>query len=163
MLVIINLIVAMSENRVIGAKGEIPWHLPKDLKRVKELTTGHAIIMGENTYNSIGKPLPNRLNVVMSLDDTFNPPWVTVVRSIDEALEACQDYNEVFIFGGGQIYELFLPYVDRIYMTFVMDTFKGDTFFPKLDITDWKVDELEIGVTDAKNPHEHAFITLVRS
>lgn len=159
---IINLIVATSLNRVIGAEGTIPWHLSADLKRVKNLTTGHVIIMGENTYNSIGKPLPNRKNVVMSLDETFNPPNVTVARSIEEALEACIGYSEAFVFGGEQIYKLLLPYVDRIYMTVVMEEFEGDTFFPELDLKDWEIEEIRQGEVDEKNPHKHQFITLVR-
>lgn len=121
------------ENRAIGKDNRLLWHIPEDFKRFKELTSGHAIIMGENTFKSIGRPLPNRTNIVLSQTEGFAPEGVVVVRSIDEALDAAKqcEAEEVFICGGASVYRQFLPLADRLYLTLVEGDFEADTFFPE--------------------------------
>lgn len=130
----ISIIVALSENRVIGRDNRLPWHIPDDLKRFKRLTTGHAIIMGRKTYESIGRPLPQRTNIIITRDKTFSVEGCVVVHSLDEAVRFAQKLEgpegEIFIIGGGQIFEQALPLVDRLYLTVVRGTHEGDVFFP---------------------------------
>lgn len=120
------------KDRAIGFQNALLWHIPEDFKHFKETTTGHAVIMGENTYKSIGRPLPNRTNIVLSLDTAFAPEGCVVVRSIEEALEKAKEVEgeEIFIIGGASIYRQFLPYADRLYLTLVEGDFEADTFFP---------------------------------
>ena len=127
------MIVAVDEQRAIGKDNKLLWHIPEDLKRFKELTTGHAVIMGENTYHSIGCPLPNRMNIVVTLDQTLQLPGCQVVHSIDEALTVAreQEEEEVFIIGGASIYRQMLPLVERLYLTLVEGAHEADTFFPE--------------------------------
>jgi dihydrofolate reductase len=136
----ISLIVAISKNRVIGDNNTIPWHIPEDLKRFKTLTMSHPIIMGRKTYESIGRPLPGRINIIMTKQRDYNPgcsggssPCV-VVHSIDEATKSAKTAktDEIFVIGGAQIYRHFLPKADRVYMTVIHNCFKGDTHFPEL-------------------------------
>lgn len=134
----INCIAAISKNNQIGINNQLPWHIPEDLQYFKKLTTGKTVIMGRKTYESIGKPLPNRHNVVLTHQTHFNvDSSVEVLHSLDDALSLCKRLNEVFIIGGGQLYEAFLPYTDRLYLTLVDLTIKGDTAFPsfKQDFT----------------------------
>lgn len=120
------------KDRAIGFKNALLWHIPEDFKHFKETTMGHAVIMGENTYRSIGRPLPNRTNIVLSLDPNFSPEGCIVVQSIEEALEKAREVerDEIFIIGGASIYRQFLPYADRLYLTLVEGDFEADTFFP---------------------------------
>ena len=134
----ITLVVAASTNNVIGRDGGLPWHLSEDLRRFKEITLGHPVIMGRLTYESIGRPLPGRQNIVISTRPGYAPDAVTVVRSPAEALRAAGDVDEVMIIGGGQVYELFLQYADRIHLTRVDVEIDGDTFFPELDAA-WRM------------------------
>ncbi|KAB2639391.1 MAG: dihydrofolate reductase [Verrucomicrobia bacterium] len=130
----IKAIVAMAENRVIGNAGTIPWHLPEDFKFFKATTMGHAILMGRKTYESIGKPLPGRENIVLSrtMPET---PGVTIIRSLDELkeLENKLDGRDLFVIGGEEIYRLLLPRVQELYVTKVPQTIEGDTHFPELE------------------------------
>jgi dihydrofolate reductase len=121
------------KDRAIGFKNALLWHIPEDFKHFKETTSGHAVIMGENTYKSIGRPLPNRTNIVMSLDKQFSPEGCAVVTSIEEALVKAKEVEqeEIFIIGGASIYRQFLPYADRLYLTLVEGEFEADTFFPE--------------------------------
>lgn len=121
------------EDRAIGFKNTLLWHIPEDFKHFKETTSGHAVIMGENTYKSIGRALPNRTNIVLSLDEHFAPEGCVVVKSIEEALDKAKEAEreEVFIIGGASIYRQFLPYADRLYLTLVEGHFEADTFFPE--------------------------------
>lgn len=127
-----SMIVAVDETRAIGKDNRLLWHIPEDLKRFKELTTGHAVIMGENTYRSIGRPLPNRTNIVVTLDQHLTLPDCVVVHSLDEAVSvaAAHETAEVFIMGGASIYRQFLPMVERLYLTLVEGNHEADTFFP---------------------------------
>ena len=130
----IKAIVAMAENRVIGKGGTIPWHLPADFKFFKSTTMGHAILMGRKTYASIGKPLPGRENIVLSLTmpQEAVPPSITVIRSLEELREPV-DGRDLFVIGGAEIYQLLLPRIHEIYVTKVPMTIVGDTHFPKFE------------------------------
>ena len=121
------IIVAIAHNRVIGKDGKLPWHISEDLKHFKRLTTGHAVLMGRKTFESIGRPLPNRRNVVIS---STPQPGVETYRSIPEALEALKDQEKVFVIGGGQLYACLLDSVEELYLTLVDKNIEGDTFFP---------------------------------
>lgn len=127
---IVSLIAAMAENRVIGRDGALPWHLPADLARFKALTLGHPVIMGRKTFAAIGRPLPGRLNIVLSRQPAFRPAGVLVARSLAEALQLAAGAVEVFICGGGQLYREALPLAERIYLTIINREYPGDTVFP---------------------------------
>ncbi len=120
------------KDRAIGFQNALLWHIPEDFKHFKETTSGHAVIMGENTYRSIGRPLPNRTNIILSLTPNFSPEGCIVVQSIEEALIKAKEVerDEIFIIGGASIYRQFLPYADRLYLTLVEGDFEADTFFP---------------------------------
>lgn len=126
------MIVAVDEARAIGKNNQLLWFIPADLKRFKEITTGHAVIMGENTYRSIGKPLPNRTNVVVTLNRDFHPEGCLMAYSLEQALQvACEhETEEVFVIGGASIYAQFLPMTERLYLTLVQGKHEADTFFP---------------------------------
>ncbi len=128
----LSMIVAVDETRAIGKDNRLLWHIPEDLKRFKELTSGHAVIMGENTYHSIGRPLPNRTNIVVTLDQTLALPGCLVVHSLDEALSVAREHEreEIFVMGGASIYRQMLPMVERLYLTLVKGKHEADTFFP---------------------------------
>lgn len=133
----VSIIAAIAgENRAIGKDNALLWHIPEDMRRFKELTTGHMVIMGQKTFESIGRPLPNRTNVILSRDTALTVPGCTVVHSIDEAIAEAKKVGEteMFIIGGGQIYQAFIPYADRLYLTLVSGTYAdADTFFPAYD------------------------------
>jgi dihydrofolate reductase len=143
----INIIVAMSKNRVIGNANTLIWHLPEDLKRFKELTTGNTIVMGRKTYESIGRPLPNRRSIIITRDTEYKVDGCEVVNSLEEALELSN--NDCFIIGGGEIYRQAMDKADRIYLTRINKDFEGDTTFPEIgewyesDCQEFKNDEFE--------------------
>lgn len=142
----LSIIAAVSKNWVIGKDGKLPWRLPEDLKRFKELTTGHPIIMGRKTYESIGRPLPYRRNIVITRDMNYEAPECLVVHSVEEALDAANPVNEVFCIGGEEIYKEFLPLADKIYLTKINKDFDGDAFFPVVDWSEWEEVERKIGI-----------------
>jgi dihydrofolate reductase len=158
----ISAIAAMGENRAIGFRGKIPWHLSADFKRFKELTVGHPIIMGRKTFESIGKPLPGRVNVVITTDRAYVAEGCIVVHSLDEALAAAHDADEVFIIGGAQIYELALPKVQTLYLTKVHGTFEGDAFFPELNESEWRLVSSEDHPKDEKNDADFTWLVYER-
>ncbi len=127
---ILSLIVAMSKNRVIGNRGQIPWHLPEDLAHFKQSTLGHPIIMGRKTFESIGKPLPGRKNIVITRNSTWGKEGVVTVNSLEEAILSCRAEKEAFVIGGAEIYAQAYPQVDRLFLTFIEKEFEGDAFFP---------------------------------
>lgn len=129
----INMIVATSTNKYIGINNELPWHISEDLKYFKNVTKGQTILMGRKTYESIGRPLPNRTNIVLTRDSSFSAEGVEVVHTLEEALARCQKEEQVFIIGGGEIYKLFLPYADKLYITLVDKVIDGDTSFPEYE------------------------------
>lgn len=153
----ISLIVAMDKNRVIGKDNDIPWRIPKDWQYVKRITTGHPIILGRKNLESIGKALPGRRNIILTRDKKFTFKGCEMAYSIQDALELCENEEEVFIFGGEQIYEMFLPYVEKMYITKIHHEFEGDTFFPKINFNEWKEVSVEKGITDDENPYIYYF------
>jgi dihydrofolate reductase len=160
-----SLIVAMGENRVIGGSGHIPWHLPADFKHFKELTMGHPIVMGRKTFESIGKPLPGRVNIVITRDANYRREGIVVVVSPDAAVAAAAAApggDEMFVIGGAEIYKLFLPRADRIYLTQVHGTFEGDVFFPELGVGEWRLTSSDEHKKDEKNPFGFACLVYER-
>jgi dihydrofolate reductase len=129
-----SMIAAVSENNVIGKDGQLPWHIPEDLQRFKKLTTGHTLVMGRKTYDAIGRPLPDRRTIVLSKDKDLKIEGSTVAHSVEEVLELTKEEKEVFIAGGAEIYEQFMPYVSKIYLTIVHSDFEGDTYFPMIPV-----------------------------
>lgn len=158
----ISIIVALSENNVVGRDNKLPWRLSADLKRLKSITMGHHLIMGRRTWESLGRPLPGRTNIVITRDKKYNAEGGVVVHSLTEALERASGDNEIFIFGGGKIFKEAMPLVEKIYMTKVHAKIDGDTFFPSLDLTAWKVSEEENFKADEKNQYDYSFITLTK-
>lgn len=156
------MIVAMSENRVIGRDNQLPWRLPADLRRVKSLTMGHCLIVGRKTFESIGRPLPGRRMIVVTRQIDYAPEGVEVAHSLPSALELCQGDDEVFIGGGARIYEEALETADRIYLTILHEKIIGDTYFPDYNDSDWLVTAQEDHTPDRKNPYLYTFLTLDR-
>jgi dihydrofolate reductase len=154
----LSIIVAMSEDRVIGRNGKLPWHLPIDLKHFKSLTMGHAIIMGRKTFESIGKPLPGRTTIVLSRGNEIKNPEVLTARSIGEAVDLAPGDAEVFVIGGSEVFREALERADRIYLTLVHTTVPdGDAFFPEFNERDWHlVSEREVSA-NAENAHGMTF------
>jgi dihydrofolate reductase len=134
----VSLIVAMAHNRVIGRNNALPWRLPEDLKRFKAITMGHPVIMGRRTYESIGRPLPGRANIVVTRSEQFKAPGCTVVRSPQAALDACAGTDEAFVIGGADIYRAFLDRADRLLVTEIDADFEGDAYFPEFDQSQWR-------------------------
>lgn len=159
----LSIIVAMSKNRVIGNKGKIPWYLPEDLKRFKQITMGHPIIMGRKTFESIGKPLAGRNNIVITRKRNFSAEGIVTVGSLEEALKKAGEANEAFVIGGAQIYRLALPLADKIYLTLIDQDLEGDTFFPEVDLKkDFKVIEESRALVSVKNQLPYRFIVYQR-
>jgi dihydrofolate reductase len=158
---LVSMIAAMANNRVIGADNKMPWHLPADLAHFKRVTLGKPVIMGRLTYDSIGKALPGRLNIVVSRDDSLQLADAVVVRDCDQALTAAGAVAEVMIIGGGSIYEYFLPSCQRLYLTEISLDVGGDTYFPDYQAhANWQLVEQQTHLADDKNPHPYRFITL---
>lgn len=158
----ISIVVAISENNAIGKDNQLLWHLPADLKHFKNITTGHTIIMGRKTYDSIGKPLPNRRNIIITRQKDLNLEGVEVVNSLEEALSLSKDEEEVFIIGGAEIYKQSVAVSHRIYLTRVHQEFEADAFFPELDNESWKEVEKVDHLPDEKNKFAYTFSTLER-
>ena len=154
----LSIIVAMAKNRVIGRQNRLPWHLPEDLKRFKKLTMGQPVIMGRKTYESIGKPLPGRTNIVLSRNAGFHPPGVVVVREFQDALDHARSLgaDEAFVIGGAEMYRLALPLADRLYVTRVKGHFEGDSLFPETDF------EKDFQTAGAEEHPDHVFFTFER-
>jgi dihydrofolate reductase len=153
----ISLILAMDKNRVIGIDNRMPWHLPADLAYFKQMTLGHPVIMGRKTFESIGKPLPGRQNVIITANKDYQKEGCVILHSIDEALAFCLD-KDVFVIGGAQIYQDFFPYADRLYLTFIDEVFPGDCFFPEIDDKTWKLVSKIKGERNEKNPYDYYFL-----
>ena len=159
----ITLIVAMGKNREIGKENQLLWHLPKDLKRFKELTSGYPIIMGRKTYESIGKPLPNRTNIVISRKNDWFEEGILIVGSIKEAVKFAKKIDEeVFILGGGNIYEQTIDLADKLEVTLVDAELGADTFFPKINEKVWQKTNEEYHQKDEKNEFDFCFQTFER-
>jgi dihydrofolate reductase len=154
---IASLIVAVADNGVIGRDNALPWHLPEDLRRFKRITMGKPIVMGRKTFESIGKPLPGRQNVVVSRDANYQREGVTVVNSVDAALAAAGAAEEVMVIGGADLFRLFLPRAQRVYLTRVHGNVPGDVYWPPLDETQWCRSAAEPHPADERHAHAMTF------
>ena len=152
----LSLVVAMARNRVIGAGGRLPWHLPADLKRFKEITMGRPVIMGRKTFESIGKPLPGRVNIVVTRRRGWSAPGCRAAGTLEEAIAAA-GAGEVFVIGGGELYAAALPRADRLYVTEVDAEVPGDTHFPEVDLSRWRLVEETVREPDEKNAYRCRF------
>ncbi len=155
----ISLIAAVAKNGVIGNAGKIPWRLPDDMKHFRETTLHHPVIMGRKTYESIGKPLPERDNIIVTRKERYEAPGCTVVHTLDDALDAARQSGaeETFIIGGAELYREAMSVADRLYLTEIKEDFEGDAFFPAVSSLEWKKMSEKRGIVDEKNPHPHAF------
>ncbi|MEJ5995552.1 dihydrofolate reductase [Pedobacter sp. Du54] len=158
----LSIIVAISENNAIGKNNQLLWHLPADLKHFKEITTGNTIIMGRKTYDSIGKPLPNRRSIVITRNADLVIEGAEVVTSLAAAIALCKENEEAFIIGGAEIYEQALPFTSRIHLTRVHGKYDADAFFPVLHPTAWKEINSITFPADEKNNVAYTFSTLER-
>jgi len=158
------MIAAVAENRAIGNKNKIPWHLPADFKYFKETTLGKTVVMGLNTFNSIGgKPLPGRKHIILNNDPNFVAPKdCAVAHSIEEVTGMIKDLPEVFICGGASVYRQFLPLAQKLYITEVHATPEGDTFFPEINMAEWKEIRREEHKADEANKYDYSFVVLER-
>jgi dihydrofolate reductase len=155
--------VAWDRNRVIGKGGGLPWKLPDDMKHVRALTVGKPLIMGRRTYESIGRPLRDRTNIVLTRDPSFTADGVLVARTPEEALALAGDAPETIVFGGAEVFKQFLPMVDRVYLTEVDAEVKdGDTVFPPFEQADFRVLENVAHPADERHPYPFRFLTLER-
>lgn len=160
---IISLIWAMADDRVIGIENRLPWKLPADMKWFRRHTLGKPIIMGRKTFESFGaRPLPERTNIVITKDAGYRADGIIVVHSIEDALKAAGDAEEVMIIGGMSFYLQMLPQADRLYMTLIHDRFEGDAWFPEFDLQEWQELSREDHLADEKNPHAYSFVTMTR-
>lgn len=140
----ITLVAAIASNNVIGKENSLPWNIPEDLKRFKQMTSGHTILMGRKTFDSIGRPLPNRQNIVMTKDENFDQEGIKVINDFDEALELIKESNEdIFVIGGSKIYELFEPVANSLAITRILKDFEGDAFFPDINWDLWQIEKEE--------------------
>lgn len=164
----IAMIAAMAHNRVIGCDNKMPWHLPADLRFFKKVTTGKPVVMGRNTFESIGRPLPNRTNIVVTSNADYSPDGVIVVTNLDAALQVASEHmgesDEVMVIGGGKVYEALLSKTDVLYLTHIDLNVDGDTYFPDYNSQgNWHQSDKQVFKADEKNPYDYTFVTLKRS
>jgi dihydrofolate reductase len=158
----ISLVVAAARNNVIGKGNALPWSLPADLKHFRDVTAGHTVIMGRKTFESIGRPLPKRRNIVITRQSDYAPEGVEVANSLDEALTMAAAEEEAFVIGGGQIFTEVLPRADRVYLTRVEQDVEGDAYFPALELSEWREVSRRDGVVDKENALPHTFLVFDR-
>tara|TARA_R110002111_G_scaffold237167_3_gene298466 strand:+ start:967 stop:1449 length:483 start_codon:yes stop_codon:yes gene_type:complete len=158
----ISMIVAMAENRAIGKNNELLWHLPKDFQHFKSVTMGKPILMGRKTFESIGKALPGRKNIVITRDNNFTAEGIVIVHSITAALEATEEFDDVMVIGGASFYEQMLPVTETLYLTVVHQDFEADVFFPEIKTEEWEVVEQVKHEADEKHAYPYSFITYRR-
>ncbi len=160
----ISIIVAIAENNAIGKNNDLLWHIPEDMKRFKQITSGHKIIMGKRTYESLPyRPLKNRTNIVISDIPGDHYEGCIMAYSIEEAMQLCRADEECFVIGGGMVYAQFLPIAGKLYLTQVLESFEADTFFPEIDFSQWKAlvtEEVEAG---ERNQYKHSYTEFIRS
>lgn len=160
---VISLIAAMTEERVIGIENSLPWKLPNDMKWFRQQTMGKPIVMGRKTFESFGaKPLPGRTNIIITRDENYMAADCIVAHTIDEALQAAGNVEEVMIIGGASFYEQMLPQAQRMYLTFVHTQVEGDAWFPEFDKSQWQEVQHEDYQADEKNPFAHSFVIFER-
>lgn len=157
----LSLIVAKAKNNVIGKDNQLIWHLPEDLKRFKKLTTGHTIIMGRKTFESLGRVLPNRHHIVLCNDANMkiDDENVEILEDISLLDKYIKDEEENFVIGGATMYRLLMPYCTKMYITEINQEFDGDVSFPEINMSEWKVTEREKGLKDEKNPFDYEYVT----
>lgn len=157
----ITIIAAIAKNNALGKDNDLIWHLPADLKRFKKITSGHHILMGRNTFESIGKPLPNRTTIIITRKDNYFVDGCLVANSIEEAIKMAEHDGKVFIIGGAQIYKQVLEknLADRLDITIVHEEFEADAFFPEIDMTIWKETNREDFTADEKNRFDYSFVS----
>jgi|ERR1035437_1338077 dihydrofolate reductase len=162
---IISIIAAVAENYVIGKDNKIPWYLPADFKYFKEKTTGHCIIMGRKTYESIGKPLPNRTSIVITKQKDYEAPGCFIAYSLEAAIDLCRDteQSEAFIIGGKQIYDQALKYSNKLYITKVHAEVEGDTYFPEFSQNEFLLTSSVENKADEKNIYNQTYLTYEKS
>jgi dihydrofolate reductase len=159
----VSLIAAVAANRVIGEAGKLPWRLPDDLARFKRLTIGHAVVMGRKTFESMGKPLAGRRNIVLTRDARLSLPGCEMAHTREEAIAMADSKEELFVIGGASVYELFLPVAQFMYLTHVEGDFHGDVLFPKVRWEQWRVVREEIGLSSPPETPAHRFVDYRRS
>ncbi len=155
----ITIIAAVAQNNALGKNNDLLWHLPKDFKRFKELTSGHYIIMGRKTFESFPKPLPNRIHVIISRQKKFAPNGCLVVDSIEKAISTCPVNEDLFIIGGGEIYKQSINLADKLDITKVHENFDAEIFFPEIDLNIWKLDSEEFHSKDEKHKYDFSFLS----
>lgn len=159
----VTIIAAIAANNALGKDNQLIWHLPADLKRFKKTTLNHAVIMGRKTYESLGKTLPNRTNIVITRDKNYKVEGCVVVNSLKDALKAAAEIDEnPFILGGAEIYKQVMPYTDKLDITFVHHQFEADVYFPEIDKTIWKETSREDFKADENNKYDYSFVTFER-
>ncbi|TMW72473.1 dihydrofolate reductase [Alteribacter natronophilus] len=158
----ISMIAAMDENNVIGRNNDLPWNLPNDLAWFKRVTSGHTVVMGRKTFESIGKALPNRKNIVVTSNEDFEAEDVEVWHDLDKVKQFSQTEEEVMVLGGQKIFEQLIDFADRLYVTRIHHTFEGDTYFPPISAQIWEVAQTYDGKTDADNEYAHTFYVYER-
>ena len=156
------MIAAAAENNALGKDNKIVWHLPNDFKRFKSLTSGHHIIMGRKTFESLQKPLPNRKHIIITRQKDYQAEDCIVVDSMEQALNACPKDQDSFIIGGGEIYKIGLPFTDKIELTRVHHTFEADAYFPEINEKEWKLEKSEFNEKDEKHKYDYSYLTYVR-
>lgn len=159
----ISIIVAVAENQAIGFDNHLLWHISEDLKRFKSLTLGHHVIMGRKTFASVGKPLPGRVNIVISRQEGYRAEGCIVAKSLEEAIDLAKQDSEIFIIGGGEIYKQALPMASRVYLTRVHASYPGDVFFPELNHSEWYTESVTKGMPANSDGPGYSFINLIRN
>lgn len=158
----ITIIAAVAENNALGKDNQLIWHLPADLKRFKKVTSKHHVIMGRKTYESLGKPLPNRTNIIITHNNNFKAENCVIVNSLQQAIEASKEDDNPFILGGAEIYKQAIKIADKLDLTFVHHQFNADVFFPEIDKNVWKETSREDFKADDKNKYDFSFVTYLR-
>ncbi len=159
----LSLIAAMADNRVIGIENRLPWNLPADMKWFRQHTLGKPVIMGRKTFESIGKALPQRTNIIVSRDKTFSAPDCLVVGDLATALEAVKDAEETMVIGGASFYQQTLPLADRLYLTLIHADIEGDAWFPQIDFSKWREVQRQDHYADDKNDYDYSFLILEKN
>lgn len=159
----ITLIAAAGENNALGKNNQLPWRLPDDFKRFKQLTTGHTIIMGRKTFESLPEPLPNRTHIVISRNKDYRSRGCTITTTIEEALQLAKEDTQPFIIGGGEIYRLGMLYAQKIELTRIHHHFEADTFFPEIDATEWTLIASKHHLKDARHLYDFTYLTYLRN
>ena len=159
---IISIIAGMDKNHLIGQDNRLPWRLPADMKHFRRHTLGKPVVMGRKTFESIGKPLPQRTNIILTRDRGYQVEGCTITHSTEEVLDTASSSEEIMIIGGASIYQLFLPCANRLYLTRIHDCFEGEVYFPAFDLADWQEIKRVDCQPDEKNPHPYSFLFLHR-